>query len=219
MTELTALNVDARELEEAYWQAVATEIPAKKCCPTDLFWNELRQVLVGFLDMTERRKRWSPRSGRDYWRRIVSLTDELAGEMRTIRRQDPSWGTGSEQFLSALWEIRDRAEARAVANEQLADPKFLRGRLERTFLYGAVLDLWHYDLGLPISCSNRTKDGPLVRFFRTVVNPALSLVGMKALTNHAVTKIIRAEKHRRQVRAVLDAKTRKRGHSKSKNKI
>ncbi len=195
MTGAAAFDRDARELTATYKAAVAAAIP-DNICPTAAFWHELAIVIEGYLILAEKRAQRPPKRELERWRNITALVDELGEELRKVRR-DQLWSDRSGRALSALYPVKDLAEAHAAAYETLAGEPF-RGRqnAHREFLYGAVCDLWRRSLGLELHPSRSgVSGGPSVRFLSAVVGPVL---GDKTPGVHGIAAIIRRERARRR---------------------
>jgi hypothetical protein len=115
---------------------------------------------------------------RKRWRRIDKLTEQLAQEMRKLRREIP-WNDPDpllpNRVLTVLWDLHMRAQVRL---EWLDTLRAFRGTQDpyREALYSGMLRVWTEDLNGQLQFSrNRqgTPTGPLVRFFIACVEPIL----------------------------------------------
>ena len=193
----TIFDSNTRQFERSYRARVTAALPGN-ICPTDEFWRELLTVIEGFFTMTQRQSSRPPKLELERWQNIARLVDELGKELRKVRRQsrwntiNPLW---SNRALSALWPVKDLAEAHVAGNQMIHTASRGRDR-HREFLYGAVLDLWCRGLGqeLHYSTKKSARVGPLIRFVVACVNPIL---GGRALAPRGLADIV----DRRRVRA------------------
>ena len=174
-----------RQLVETYREAVAAAIPAGAEV-SELFWCELQARISLFLQMHDRRLR-VPLSRRR-WERIDQLTQELAAEMRILRRTtpwayyDPLW---PNRALKGLWEIAAKCEA-YLAYHRVKAEAFSRGYDPHQYLYQSVPDLWSslgQWVGYSTDVDTGRRGGPLVRFFRACVEPLLGELSDETIRN------------------------------------
>jgi hypothetical protein len=134
---------------------------------------------------------------RKRWLRIDKLTEQLAQQMRKLRRETP-WSDPDpllpNRVLAVLWDVHRRAQVRL---EQLNIRAF-RGTQDphREALYSGVLRVWTEDLNGQLQYSRNRQGkptGPLVRFFTACVEPILGDETPRA----GVADIIDRERNRR----------------------
>jgi hypothetical protein len=192
----TILDGNTGELDPGYRAAIIAALP-DNVCPTGEFWRELAAIVGGYFNMTQRRQRRPPKRELIRWRKIAALTDELGHELRKIRRETPLSidPLRSTRALSALWPVKDLAEAHVAGYQTINEASRGRNNPHRKFLYGGVLDLWRgLGQGLQYArSSNGTPHGPLIRFFAAVVEPVL---GDEAPGAHGIAEIIDRERAR-----------------------
>jgi hypothetical protein len=137
------------------------------------------------------------------WRRIDKFTEQLAREMRKLRRETP-WSDPDpllpNRVLDVLWELHARVQARLA---WLDTSRAFRGTQNpyREALYSGVLRVWteHLNGQLQYSRSRQGKPtGPLVRFLAACVEPVLEAETPRA----GVAAIIDRERKRRPKHAL-----------------
>jgi hypothetical protein len=133
------------------------------------------------------------------WRRVDKLTEQLAQEMRKLRRETP-WSDPDpllpNRVLAALWDLHMRAQARL-------EFRAFRGTQNPYLesLYSGVLRVWTEVLNGQLQYSRNRQGkptGPLVRFFTACVEPILGEETPRA----GVADIIDRERNRRARHAV-----------------
>ena len=137
------------------------------------------------------------------WRRIDKLTEQLAQEMRKLRRETP-WSDPDpllpNRVLDVLWELHMRVQVRLA---WLDRSRAFRGTQNpyREALYSGVLRVWteHLNGKLQYSRNKQGKPtGPLVRFFAACVEPILG----EETPREGVADIIDRESNRRAKHSV-----------------
>jgi hypothetical protein len=135
---------------------------------------------------------------RKRWRRINKLTEQLAQEMRKLRRETP-WNDPDpllpNRVLTVLWDLHMRAQVRL---EWLDTLRAFRGTQDpyREALYSGVLRVWTEVLNGQLQYSRNPQGeptGPLVRFLTACVEPILGDETPRA----GVADIIDRERNRR----------------------
>ena len=106
---------------------------------------ELDQILGTYHDvLSTRREHYPSAKERKRWRRIDKLTEQLAQEMRKLRRETP-WNDPDpllpNRVLTALWDLYKRTQIRL---EWLDTLRAFRGTQDpyRKALYSGVLRVW-----------------------------------------------------------------------------
>jgi hypothetical protein len=139
---------------------------------------------------------------RKRWLRIDKRTEQLAREIRKLRRETP-WSDPDPLFpnrvLAVLWDVHMRAQ---VHLESL-DIRAFRGTQDpnRERLYSGVLRVWREDLNGQLQYSRNRQGkptGPLVRFLTACVEPILGEETPRA----GVADIIDRERNRRAKHSV-----------------
>ena len=134
---------------------------------------------------------------RKRWLRIDKLTEQLAQEMRKLRRETP-WNDPDpllpNRVLTVLWDLHMRAQVRL----QRLDRRAFRGTQDphREALYAGVLRVWTEDLNGELQYSRNRQGmptGPLIRFLTACVEPILGEETPRA----GVADIIDRERNRR----------------------
>jgi hypothetical protein len=140
---------------------------------------------------------------RKRWRRIDKLTEQLAQEMRKLRRETP-WNDPDpllpNRVLTVLWDLHMRAQVRL---EWLDTLRAFRGTQDpyREALYSGVLRVWTEVLNGQLQYSRNPQGkptGPLVRFLTACVEPILG----EETPRGGVADIIDRERNRRAKHAV-----------------
>jgi hypothetical protein len=147
--------------------------------------------------LSTRREDYPFAKERKRWRRIDKLTEQLAQQMRKLRRETP-WSDPDpllpNRVLAVLWEVHMRAQVRL---EQL-DIRAFRGTQDphRESLYSGVLRVWTEVLNGQLKYSRNWQGkpiGPLVRFLTACVEPILGEETPRA----GIADIIDRERNRR----------------------
>jgi hypothetical protein len=188
-------------LREEHRKAVTAEIPAGVEVPPD-FWRDLEAAIETYSAMNEQRAGRLPASELKRYQRIESLAHNLGHEIGMAKRRvrwtssDPHW---PDRALTALREIKRKAEAALIAHEMISAGFKGRRNQHRANFYADILDLWVFHLGQEIKYSTASKTnlpgGPLIRFIKACVDPVL---GNGKPTPHTVADIIDREKNRRR---------------------
>jgi hypothetical protein len=148
--------------------------------------------------LSTRREHYPSAQERKRWRRIDKLTEQLAQEMRKLRREPP-WSDPDpllpNRVLAVLWDVHRRAQVRL---EWLDTFRAFRGTQDpyRQSLYSRVLRVWTEDLNGQLQYSRNRQGkptGPLVRFLTACVEPILDQETPRA----GVADIIDRERNRR----------------------
>jgi hypothetical protein len=171
-------------------------------------WAELEEIVVGYRIFETRRATFPIKAERARWKRLGDAVEMAAAELRRLRREtlwtdrDPMW---PNRALEALWEVHRKVETRARWHETWSA---FGGRRNpnREFLWWGIMRVWTDRLGGELRLSTSTDgvpSGPLVRFFRAVVEPILG----HELRGH-VANIIKRE---RAARARAEAEKRQAG--------
>jgi hypothetical protein len=159
---------------------------------------ELDEIFGTYHDVSTRREHYPSAKERKRWRRIDKLTEQLAQEMRKLRRETP-WSDPDpllpNRVLAVLWEVHMRAQARL---EWLDTLREFRGTQDpyREALYSGVLRVWTEVLNGQLQYSRNPQGkptGPLVRFLTACVEPILGNETPRA----GVADIIDRERDRR----------------------
>jgi hypothetical protein len=159
---------------------------------------ELNEIIGNYHVLSTRREDYPFAKERKRWRRIEKLTEQLAQEMRKLRRETP-WSDPDpllpNRVLTVLWDLHMRAQVRL---EWLDTLRAFRGTQDpyREALYSGMLRVWTEDLNGQLQFSrNRqgTPTGPLVRFFIACVEPILG----DETPRGGVADIIDRERNRR----------------------
>jgi hypothetical protein len=156
---------------------------------------KLDEILGTYHDVLSTRRDFAKERKR--WLRIDKRTEQLAQEMRKLRRETP-WSDPDPLFpnrvLPVLWEVHMRAQARLEG----LDIRAFRGTQDphRESLYSGVLRVWTEDLNGQLQYSRNRQGkptGPLVRFLTACVEPILGEEAPRA----GVADIIDRERNRR----------------------
>jgi hypothetical protein len=159
---------------------------------------ELNEIIGTYHVLNTRREEYPFAKERKRWRQIDKLTEQLAKEMRKLRRETP-WSDPDpwlpKNVLAVLRDIHLRAQARL---KWLDKPKAFRATQNpyREALYCGVLRVWteHLNGQLQYSRNRQGKPtGPLVRFLTACVEPILDQETPRA----GVADIIERERNRR----------------------
>ena len=160
---------------------------------------ELDQILGTYHDvLSTRREHYPSAKERKRRRRIDKLTEQLAQEMRKLRRETP-WNDSDpllpNRVLTALWDLHKRTQIRL---EWLDTLRAFRGTHDpyRKALYSGVLRVWTEVLNGQLQYSRNPQGeptGPLVRFLTACVEPILGDETPRA----GVADIIDRERNRR----------------------
>ena len=160
---------------------------------------ELDQILGTYHDvLSTRREHYPSAKERKRRRRIDKLTEQLAQEMRKLRRETP-WNDPDpllpNRVLTALWDLHKRTQIRL---EWLDTLRAFRGTQDpyREALYSGVLRVWTEVLNGQLQYSRNPQGeptGPLVRFLTACVEPILGDETPRA----GVADIIDRERDRR----------------------
>jgi hypothetical protein len=159
---------------------------------------ELNEIIGTYHVLNTRREEYPFAKERKRWRQIDKLTEQLAKEMRKLRRETP-WSDPDpwlpKHVLAVLRDIHLRAQARL---KWLDKPKAFRATQNpyREALYCGVLRVWteHLNGQLQYSRNRQGKPtGPLVRFLTACVEPILDQETPRA----GVADIIERERNRR----------------------
>lgn len=164
------VDVNSGELASTYRDAVVRALPVG-VEPSEQWWRELASAIADYFTVQERDAERPPKLIREVMQNIVALIDPLGKELSTIRRLPLSmeWGDAASQLLTALAVTKNLAVREAerynnmIAATRGHDPHQL-------LLYAAVIDLWSRGLDQRLHYS---RGGPLGRFFKAVVGPAL----------------------------------------------
>jgi hypothetical protein len=159
---------------------------------------ELNEIIGTYHVLSTRREDYPFAKERKRWRRIEKLTEQLAQEMRKLRRETP-WSDPNpwlpKHVLAVLRDLHMRAQVRLG---WLDTSKAFRGTQNPYLetLYSGVLRVWteHLNGQLQYSRNRQGKPtGPLVRFLTACVEPILGEETPRA----GVADIIDRERNRR----------------------
>ena len=199
-TDTTAVLDTGGGLTDQYRHAVAAALPAG-VDPPEAFWHDLESAVAAYFSLQQHRTFRPPKVELERWQHIDRLVSDLASELRTIRRQTP-WSTfdfdqsWSARSLAALWEVKRKAEAGVFAYQTIGSAFSRRGHPHRAHLYGAICDLWRFELKQKLRYSRSETgipSGPLIVFLAACLGPVL---GSETPTASGLASIVNRKRRR-----------------------
>jgi hypothetical protein len=165
------------------------------------FWNKLEAAIDAYCALDEHRAKRPPVAARRFWKGIHDDARALVDKLSNLKRT-----ASVNEFLIALRRLSEHADVAIKAHGTIASGFRGRSNVHREHLYSAVLDLWEYDLGqrVRVSTTGNARTGPLIRFFRACVLPALDPNQINADESHKLPKpetiasIVRRRKERQR---------------------
>jgi hypothetical protein len=201
-------DINTGELSGAYRESVAAALP-DDVKPSEQWWRELASALVDyFVVVQEYAAERPPKRVRESMQKIGALIDPLGEELRANRRLPLSlaWSDATSELLTALAVVRELAAREAKRYDRMIAATSGRNDPHQKLLYDAVLDLWDRGLNQGLHYS---KGGPLVRFFKAVVDPVL---GKRTPGASRIGGIVR--EYKRRISEIVRERKRTRSNSK-----